>query len=90
MTMNIRSVRPKAYRVLKAAGLKIESSRAGARPTGFCGGGVTVLHGPRLSARGFSGSGERVAYLARAVAALRAAGWTVDDDGTIRAVPGGE
>lgn len=86
--LNIRSVRPRAYRILKAAGLKIGTSRAGALPRHRAGvRSVAVLHGPRVSTTG-SGSGELAAYLADAIAALRAAGWTVSDDGTIRVVPG--
>ena len=98
--MNIRSVRPRAYRILKAAGINRSTSRkagTGAEWTP----GVLVAHWEspqhyadctRIEVRGFEWYHPEVSAtcLGLAVAALRAAGWQVDDDGTIRAVPGGE
>lgn len=68
--MNIRSVRPRAIKILEAAGIH-----------------ASVWNGQLMIG---AKNDDHTLTMPRAIAALRAAGWQVDDDGTIRAVAGGE
>lgn len=88
---DIRSIRARAYAIIRAAGIEIAHSyRSAIRGMRNWSGGVTIEEWRFDTIQVVSRYDRREAagrYVARAVAALREAGWTVDDDGTIREVP---
>ena len=93
-TLEIKSVRPKAYAVLRKADVQIAKSSA-SRIRGW----KNWSRGTVIEERGwgtdnniyvvshYDAKDGRDKDVARAVAALRAAGWTVTDDGKIEALP---
>jgi hypothetical protein len=90
--MDIKSVRPKAYAVLRKAGLEIAHSYP-SRIRGMknWSGGVVVVERFLQDAihveSYYDIRASRERYVASAVTALRNAGWTVTDDGKIEALP---
>lgn len=93
--MNLRSVRPKAYAILKRAGLSVAVyTRSGqVRGYGTWTSGVLVFaDGDRILVTAQGSRSSLVEVIARmrvaAIGHLRDAGWTVEDNGHITAIPG--
>lgn len=91
---SLASIRARARKVLAAANIEYAHSYPSAiRGVKNWSRGVTIDRpwpdGIACIAARYDRAEARKQDCARAVAALRAAGWTVDDDGTIREVPRG-
>ena len=87
---NLRSIRAKAYAVFRKAGCTIETSYAGMiRGWKNWTRGVSVVYSRDRTyvTSHYDIRSEHAGDIARAVTALRAAGWTVNDDGGIVALP---
>lgn len=92
---NIRSIRAQAYAIFKKKKIRVAAEDQQPSRLNRLFPGVTIdeYRTPRpvvVINRGGDFLRTQRRHIARAVAALRAAGWVVDDDGTIREVPAKE